>query len=69
MDRHIDGLYSRIQRNGKWNNVCFSDLTIDEREQVCEGKSIQWLKAVLFYITDCLQNVAEEFDIRGDNND
>lgn len=65
MNRNLDGLFFRIQRDGKWTNVCFSDLTVYEREQVCEGKSAEWLKNALFYVTDCLRGIGEEFDLVG----
>lgn len=66
MDRNLDGLFFRIQRDGKWTNVCFSDLTIEEREVVCEGKSAEWLKKVLFHVADCLRGIGDEFDLVGE---
>lgn len=30
MDRKLDGVYFRIKRNDKWENVCFSDLTEED---------------------------------------
>ena len=32
MDRNLDGTYFRIKRNDKCENVCFSDMTRDERK-------------------------------------
>ena len=32
MNRNLDGCYFRIERNGKYENVCFSDLTEEEQE-------------------------------------
>lgn len=31
--RNLDGIYFRVQREGKWCNVCLSDMTTEEREQ------------------------------------
>ena len=42
--RNLDGIYFRIQRDDKCDNVCFSDLTKDERNEVIENRSEQWLK-------------------------
>ena len=33
MDRNLDGIYFRVQRDGKWENACFSDLTQEEMER------------------------------------
>jgi hypothetical protein len=66
MDRNLDGLYHRIERNGKWVNVCFSDLSYTEREKVCEGKSDEWLKTALFHMADCLRGFGDGLDVRGE---
>ena len=36
MDRNLDGIYFRVQRDEKWGNACFSDLTQEEMERVME---------------------------------
>ena len=46
MDRNLDGIYFRIQRNGKWENACFSDLTQEEMERVMENRDVDWLKSM-----------------------
>lgn len=32
--RELCGVYFRVERNGEWQNVCFSDMTHEEREEV-----------------------------------
>jgi len=32
--RNLDGVFYRVERNGRWCNVCFSDMTPDERREV-----------------------------------
>ena len=34
VQRNLDGVYFRVKRDGKWTNVCYSDMTPDERESV-----------------------------------
>ena len=63
MNREIDGVYFRIKRNGKWQAPCFSDLTEEEREKVCEGKSAEWLKSLAYLLADCIKEIGEQFDI------
>ena len=42
MNRNLDGVYFRVERDGKWQNICFSDLTTSEREEVLAGKDEQY---------------------------
>ena len=34
IQRNLDGIYFRVQRDGRWENVCYSDMTPDERGEV-----------------------------------
>lgn len=63
MDRNLDGVYFRIKRNGKYGNVCFSDLTAEERERVCENRSADWLKHLSFHLADVIKRIGDEFGI------
>lgn len=69
MDRNLDGCYFRVQRDGKWQNVCFSDLTEEEREKVCEGRSAEWLKSLCYHLADRLKIVGDFCDIVGGDDD
>ena len=63
MNRELDGVYFRIERDGKWQSICFSDLTEEEREKVCEGRSAEWLKSLAYHLADCIKEIGEQFDI------
>ena len=32
--RNLDGVYFRVKRDGKWDSICYSDMTAAERESV-----------------------------------
>ena len=66
MNRNLDGVYFRVKRSGGFENVCFSDLTNEEREQVCEGRSAEWFKSLAFHLADCLRSLGEHFDFYAD---
>ncbi len=66
MVRNLDGCYFRVQRDGKWQSICFSDLTKDEREDVMNGKGPDWLKSLCHHLADQLTLIGEQFDIVGD---
>ena len=65
MNRNLDGIYFRVKRNGKYENVCFSDLTESEREEVCKDRPAEWYKSVAYHLADRLQTIGNHFDIVG----
>lgn len=65
MNRNLDGCYFRIQRDGKWQNLCFTDLTPQERESIMEGRDAQWLRSLCNHLADCIVTIGEEFDLKG----
>lgn len=42
MKRNLDGIFFRVKRNGKYENVCFTDLSTDEIERIGAGRSAEW---------------------------
>ena len=63
MDRNLDGIYFRVQRDGKWGNVCFSDLTQEEMERVMENRDIDWLKSMCIQLGKTIRRIGDELDI------
>ena len=63
MIRDLDGVYFRVQRDGCWKNICFSDLTLEERDEVCCDRSAEWYKKLAYHLADVIQSLGEEFDI------
>ena len=63
MLRELDGVYFRIERDGKWQNICFSDLTKEERDKVTANRSEEWLRSLAYHLAGCLQEIGEQFDI------
>ena len=63
MNRNLDGCFFRVQRDGKWQNICFSDLSNAERDQICHGKSKEFLQSLCLHLADVIREIGEEFDI------
>ena len=63
MNRNLDGVYFRIKRDDHYESICFSDLTKDEREEVLNGKSIEWVKSLCYILADSLKEIGDQFDI------
>ena len=63
--RNLDGCYFRVERDGEWQNICFSDLTEQERGKVMSGKGIPWLISLAEHLADSLHAFGDAFDISG----
>lgn len=63
MKRDLDGCYFRVKRDGKWGNVCFSDMTPEEREEVLGDRSAEWWKSLACHVGDRLRIMGDQFDI------
>jgi hypothetical protein len=59
----IDGVYFRVQRNDKWENICFSDLTEEEQDEMMKDRSEEWLKSLCKILGNSIHKVAEQFEI------
>ncbi len=65
LKRDLDGVYFRICRDGKWQNICFSDLTPEERDKVTEGRSAEWLRSLAYHLADRLVEIADFAGVSG----
>lgn len=68
----IDVVYFRVKRNDKWKNICFSDLTEEEQDEMMKNRGETWLKSLCKILGNTIHNVAEQFDIFSsvaDNNE
>ena len=61
--RNLDGIYFRVQRDEKWGNACFSDLTQEEMERVMENRDIDWLKSMCIQLGKTIRRIGDELDI------
>ena len=61
--RDLDGVYFRIKRNEKFDNICFSDLTESEQDDVMKNRSEEWLMALCKILSNTIRYIADSFDI------
>jgi len=72
--RNLDGVYFRVKRDGKWQNVCYSDMTADERDEIARKRAehatpeqqAQWWRATADILADALYDMGEQFGIAGE---
>lgn len=61
--RNLDGVYFKVYRDGKWDNVCFSDLTQEEMENVMKNRDVDWLKSLCIQLGKTIRKIGDELDI------
>ena len=63
MNRNLDGYYFRVKRDGKWDNVCWSDMTDEERDERMTNRSEEWLKSLCKGLGNVIHKIGEDLDI------
>lgn len=63
MNRNLDGYYFRVKRDGKWDNVCWSDMTNEERDEQMTNRSEEWLKSLCKGLGNVIHKIGEDLDI------
>ena len=63
MNRHLDDVYFRVERDGRYEPVCFSDLTKEEMEKVLENHTKEWIKNLCIHLAETLKEIGDMFDI------
>jgi len=64
-NRNLDGIYFRVKRGDKYENICWTDLTRDERELLSQNRTLEWWQILAEHLTNVIQNMGNDFDIYG----
>lgn len=72
--RNLDGVYFRVERDGRWLNVCYSDMTTDERDEIARKRAehatpeqqAQWWRSMADILADALYDMGEQLGITGE---
>ncbi len=63
MKRNLDGTLFRIKRDGKYQNICFSDMTTEERLGVLKDKDVEFMRRMCLIIAEKMREIGDKFDI------
>ena len=63
MNRNLDRIYYRVKRGEKWESVCLSDLTEEERRPFLESLDKEGLIRCADHLCDMLKELGDVFDI------
>ncbi len=61
--RDLDPAYFRVEREGKWESLCFTDLTEKEREGVMDGRSESWLRKMVAILAGSLRDLGDRLNV------
>lgn len=61
--RDLDGVYFRVERDGRWESLCLTDLTEAERERVTEGRSPEWLRDLALVMARTLREMGDQLGV------
>lgn len=63
MNRNLDGVYFRVKRDGKWQSICFSDLTEQEMDEVLKDKNTEWLHSMCKCLGKTIRRIGDDLDV------
>ena len=63
MNRNLDGVYFRVKRDDKWQNICFSDLSEEEMDMVMENRPDSWLRSMCKILGKTNRDIGDQLDI------
>ncbi len=61
--RNLDGVYYRVKRNGYFEDLCFTDLTLTEQNDLLATLDTEGLKRMCHLMADALRTVGDELNI------
>lgn len=61
--RNLDGVYFRMTRNGKHQNICFSDMTEEEMDSILNKQDAPWLRQMCKLLGKTLRDIGDQLNI------
>ena len=63
INRNLDGIYFRVERDAKWQTFCFSDLTEDEQRKVLKDKSPDFVLQMALKMAARLREIGDQLNL------
>ena len=63
MDRDLDCVYFRVERDGKFESVSFSDLTDEQMRAVLEDRTAGRLREMCVILGKRIREIGDQLDI------
>lgn len=62
---NMDGIYYRVKREGKWKDICFSDMTPEEIDEVIGDQPASYWRRVADHLAHNLRQLAALLEQEG----
>jgi hypothetical protein len=62
-ERGLDSMYFRVERDGKWRDLCFTDLTSEEQKNVLESFDKEALIRTCLILADTVRAVGDLYNL------
>lgn len=71
VQRNLDGIYFRVQRDGEWLSICYSDMTQGERDELAAKRAehatpeeqAAWWRRMADLLADQLYDMGEQLGV------
>lgn len=67
--RELCGIYFRVERNGKYENICFTDMTEKEQLATLNGLSFEASKKMCMWLARIVRNLGDMFDVSAEKGE
>ncbi len=64
--RNLDGMYFRIKRGSRYQDICFSDMTTEEQLEVLKDKGVEFMRRMSLILAERIREIGDKFDIVGE---
>lgn len=61
--RELCGIYFRVKRGDKWENICFTDMTEEEQKEILDILSFEATQKLCLWLARTVRNLGDMFDI------
>lgn len=61
--RNLDGIFFRVKRNDKFENICFSDLTDEEKDNILKDRDAVWLREMCKILGNTIRRIGDDLNI------
>jgi len=62
-ERELDGVYNRVEREGKRYSLCFTDLTVEEQQVFLNRLDFEGLHRMCLILAGSLRALGDRLDI------
>lgn len=63
MNRNLDRIYYRVERDDEWENICFTDLTEEEIKNFTSDYEKEQWERIALHLRDRIKRMGEELNI------